>query len=78
MKEYKSSRYNLFMDFDNGSFQHVVSNTFSGTIMFADQDLTSLLQRFDTIAFRELKKRDPPLFAYLLEMALLLRRLSMN
>jgi len=67
MKEYKSSRYNLFVDFENGSFQRVVANTFSGTIMFADEELATFLQKFDVTVFRNLKKQDPSLFTYLLE-----------
>jgi uncharacterized protein len=67
MKEYKSSRYNLLMKFDNGSFQHVMANTFSGTIMFADDELANFLQKFNLKTFEKLKREDTSLFNYLLE-----------
>ena len=67
MKAYKSSRYNLILDLKDAPFPHIVANTFSGTVMYADGELAAFLRSFDPAEFDKLETQDSSLHTYLLK-----------
>ena len=67
MKKYKASKYNLSVYCDHDSFSKVIANAYSGTIMYADDELAELLQNFNSDKFIKLWHSNRRLHKYLRE-----------